>query len=158
TAGAGTAGAGTAGAGTAGAGTGGLGGSTSLPACVAPVENIEGCVKMGGALVRTALTASATVTAVADVPNNSCTSNDLDLAPDAIFATSSGQTRQIDLETAAGQSLSVFVRIPDLPQDRVKAGDTVDLSLDAVTDQYAFPSLNQTFSLSQSGALVLFVT
>jgi hypothetical protein len=109
-----------------------------------------------GALLKTPLTVAVKVVTSDEVAAGACSDTAFDRSTPM---GSSDKTSRSILEASDGRRWTLYLRIPDMPADRIRLGDTFDLALDASEDNTAFfTTLNQTVTLAKAGRLVLFVS
>jgi hypothetical protein len=140
------------GGGTGGDGSGGCGGAGgTTPECAACVggtlvDPVEACLLAAdGTAVLMSLTAPVTVVSFDQVAGSKCNT----------FTGSAATESRLIVEDATAKRWTIYLRLPDLPTDLVKAGDALDLKLTASPG--GFPNASsQLIVLTRAGALVAF--
>jgi len=136
--------AGNASGGAGGNAAGGAAGSAGSPATV------ESCVyDMDAKPLLTSVTATVTVASIDQVPDGNCGFFYL-----PYLTKSSTPSTKLVLESATQQRWTVYLRIPNLPADTFRVGDTFDLAISAQT--VFWQGAEQMISLARNGKLVAF--
>jgi len=142
------------------AGVTGAGGSGGLPACASQddwYDNFEFIVAGRNEYVLTSpMNAHVTVTAVDDCATTAC---EWLLPYDTGAAATDQSTTASRITVSDGvDQWMVFLRLPGMPADVVRIGDTFDMTLDAWLEQTAGDAFNQSLVLARDGTLFVFAS
>ncbi|HXU64002.1 MAG TPA: hypothetical protein VN962_20025 [Polyangia bacterium] len=128
-----------------GAADGGVGGAGAgdVESCIYDADNKP---------VFTTVNAAVTVASIDQVPAGNCSFFKFPFA-----TTSSPPSSKVVLETADHQRWTMYLRIPHMPADAIRIGDSFDLAVSGSTPFFAsFSPPDQTISLGRSGHTVVF--
>lgn len=128
-----------------GAADGGVGGAgpADVESCIYDADNKP---------VFTTVNAAVTVASIDQVPAGNCS-----FFKFPFVTTSSPPSSKVILETADHQRWTAYLRIPHMPADTIRVGDSFDLAIAGSTPFFAsFSPPQQTISLGKSGQTVVF--